>query len=124
MKAVLERLLLLLVIDVSEFEYTYDTGKYRNRTYRIGVRADPTLNNVESFAVVLFYEQADGKRIEIAKIDNTEHEEGVIHFDRYYRAEGAERKDFDIDIESVFEAEDRLEDDWLRYARLYEENHG
>lgn len=114
----------VLVVDVSEFEYTYDTGKYRNRRYQIGVRADPTLNNVESFAVVLFYERADGERVEVAKIDDAEHEEGEIHFDRYYRAEGAERKDFEINVESVFEAEDRLEDRWLRYARLYEENHG
>lgn len=106
------------------FDYIYDAGVYRNRTYQIGVRADPTLNNVESFAVVLFYEQADGKRIEIAKIDNAEHEEGTIHFDRYYREEGAPRKDFDMDIESVFGAEDYLGDNWQRYARLYEENHG
>lgn len=106
------------------FEYTYDTGEYRNRTYQIGVRADPTLNEVESFAVVLFYERSDGERVEIAKIDNAEHEGGTIHFDRYYRAEGAKRKDFSIDIESVFEAEDRLGDNWLRYARLYQENHG
>lgn len=109
--------------NVARFDYTYDTGRYRHRTYQIGVRADPTLNNVESFAAVLFYEQADGKRIEIAKIDNAEHDEGKIHFDRYYREDGAGQKDFDIDIESVFEADDRLEDNWLRYARLYEENH-
>jgi len=106
------------------FTYLSDRGKYRNRTYQIGVRADPTLNNVKSFAVVLFYERGDGERIEIAKIDNAEHEEGEIHFDRYYREGGATRKDFDIDVESVFEAEDRLEGNWRRYARLHEENHG
>lgn len=106
------------------FTYLSDTGKYRNRTYQIGVRADPTLNNVQSFAAVLFYERTDGERIEVAKIDNAEHEEGTIHFDRYYREEGATPKDFDTDIESVYEAEDLLEDNWRRYARLYEENHG
>ena len=109
---------------MTRFSYTYDTGKYRNRTYQIGVRAEPTLNDVASFAVVLFYEQADSTRVEIAKIDNAEHDEGTIHFDRYYRSEGAERKDFDIGIKSVFEADDYLEENWRRYARLYEENHG
>jgi len=88
------------------------------------VRADLTLNNVESFAVVLFYERGNGERIEVAKIDNAEHEEGKIHFDRYYREEGTTRKDFDINVETVFEAEDHLGDNWRRYARLYEENHG
>lgn len=90
---------------------------------QIGVRADPTLNDVKSFAAVLFYEQVDGERVEIAKIDNAEHDEGTIHFDRYYRAEGAKRKDFDVDVDSVFEAEDHLEENWQRYARLYYENH-
>lgn len=52
------------------------------------------------------------------------HDERTVHFGRYYRAEGAEKKDFGVDIDSVFEADDRLEDNWRRYARLYEENHG
>lgn len=92
--------------------------------YRIGVRAHPNLDAVESFAAVLYYEKADGERIEIAKIDDSEHDAGAIHFDRYYRAEGAERKDFDVDVSSVFEAEKLLAENWRRYARLYERNHG
>lgn len=78
----------------------------------------------ESFATVLYFEKNDEERVEVAKIDDSEHEAGAIHFDRYYRAEGATRKDFEVDISSVFEAEKLLAKNWRRYARLYEENHG
>ncbi|WP_227380949.1 DUF7718 family protein [Haladaptatus halobius] len=107
----------------SEFVYSYEVGQYHTRVYQIGVRADPNLNTVESFAAVLFYERANGERIEIAKIDNSEHDKGSIHIDRYYREEGAERKDFDIGISTVYEADDHLADNWRRYVRLYLENH-
>ena len=104
------------------FDYVYEIGSWRGRSYRIGVRADPTLDDVQSFAVVLFFERADGSRVEVAKIDDVEHDEGAVHFDRYYRAEGAERKDFDVDVASVFEAESLLAGNWRRYARIYEQN--
>jgi hypothetical protein len=107
----------------SEFAYSYEVGQYRTRVFQIGVRADPNLNTVESFAAVLFYERANGERIEIAKIDDSEHDEGSIHIDQYYREEGAERKDFDIDVSTVYEADDHLADNWRRYVRLYLENH-
>ncbi len=109
---------------MSEFDYVYDLEKYRDRTYQIGVRVDPDLDTVVSFAAILFFERDDGERIEVAKIDDAEHDEGRVHFDRYYRAEGANAKDFDIDVESVWEAEDLLEANWLHYARTYENNHG
>ena len=109
---------------MSTFTYYYYVGTYRSREFQIGVRAGPSLNVVESFAVVLFYERPTGEHVEIAKIDNSEHEEGTVHFDRYYRVEEAERKDFGIEIGSIFEAENLLEENWRRYARLYERNHG
>lgn len=107
----------------SEFAYSYEIGQYRTRVFQIGVRADPSLNTVESFASVLFYERANGERIEIAKIDNSEHNHGSIHIDRYYREPDAQRKDFDIDVSTVYEADDHLAANWRRYARLYLENH-
>jgi hypothetical protein len=109
---------------VSTFTYYHNVGTYRGQEFHIGVRAEPNLNSVKSFAVVLFYESSKGEHVEIAKIDNSEHEEGMIHFDRYYRVESAETKDFGIEVDSVFEAEDLLEENWRRYAKLYEENHG
>lgn len=109
---------------MSTFTYYYHVGTYRGREFQIGVRAEPNLNVVESFAVVLFYERSEGEHVEVAKIDDNEHEEGTVHFDRYYRVDDAEIKDFDIEVDSVFEAEDLLEENWRRYARLYEKNHG
>lgn len=109
---------------MAEFTYVYDVGECYGRTYQIGVRAEPNLSNVDSFAVLLFFERDDGSRIEVAKIDNSEHEEGKIHLDRYYRREGADRKDFEIDVDSVFEAEDHFDENWRHYARTYQGNHG
>lgn len=109
---------------MSTFTYRHNVGTYRGQEFQIGVRVEPNLNIVESFAVVLFYELSEAEHIEIAKIDDSEHEEGTVHFDRYYRAKSAERKDFSVGVDSVFEAEDRLEENWRRYVRLYEQNHG
>lgn len=109
---------------MSGFNYHYEAGTYRSRVYRIGIRVFPNLNVVESFAAVLYYEKNDEERVEVAKIDDSKHDAGAIHFDRYYRAEGAEQKDFDVDVSSVFEAEKLLAENWQRYARLYERNHG
>lgn len=109
---------------MSTFTYYHNVGTYRGREFQVGVRVQPNLDVVESFAVVLFYERSKGEYVEVAKIDNSEADEGTVHFDRYYRTEDAERKDFDIEMNSVFEAEDLLEENWRRYARLYRENHG
>ncbi|USZ66811.1 hypothetical protein NGM10_08705 [Halorussus salilacus] len=109
---------------MSDFTYIYDIGTYHGRTYYLGVRATPNLDVVRSFAVVLFYEKSNGESVEVAKIDDSEHESGSVHFDRYYRSAGANQKDFDVDVSSVFEAEERLAENWRRYARLHEENHG
>jgi len=106
------------------FTYSYEIAEYRHRNYQIGVRADPSLQDTESFAVVLFYRREDGEVVEIAKIDNVEHRDGTIHIDRHYREAGAKKKDFDIDVSSWDEAEDYLTDHWKQFADRYEENHG
>jgi hypothetical protein len=109
---------------MTEFDYTYEIQEYRQRTYQIGVRVDPSFNTVESFAVVLFFRRADGERVTVAKVDNAEHDEGRIHIDRHYREQSAETKDFDIDVTSWEEAEEYLLERWRRYADRYEETHG
>jgi len=46
------------------------------------------LNQVEDFAVLIFWVKSDGKLVEIARIDNTEHpddEEDGAHIHRWYR---------------------------------------
>lgn len=80
------------------FTYWHELGRYRERTYYLGIRADPSLNDVQSFAVVLYYERPEGGSVEVAKIDNSSHDEGDIHVDRYYRELSAPRKDFDADF--------------------------
>lgn len=112
------------------FDYSYEVGRYRGRPYQIGVRVDPSFDDVHSFAVVLFFRRRDAVRIEIAKVDDTEHvrdtEPGgdAVHVDRYYRADGADAKDFSVQVASWHDAEAYLADNWRRFAARYEENHG
>ncbi|WP_157969622.1 DUF7718 family protein [Haloplanus rubicundus] len=108
----------------SDFSYGYEVTTFRGRKYSIGARLDPSINNVESFAILLYFQLADGTRVEVAKVDDSPHEEGDIHVDRYYREVGAEVKDFDTDIEDWTDAEDYLKENGQRFARLYHENHG
>lgn len=108
----------------SEFAYIYEIGRLRGTVFQIGARHTPSSTNVESFAVVLFFDLSDGTRVEVAKIDDSEHEEGQIHIDRYYREVGADDKDFDVDVEDCWEAEDMLKENWGHYAQTYLQNHG
>ncbi|MHC3439572.1 DUF7718 family protein [Natrialbaceae archaeon A-gly3] len=108
----------------SEFTYVYDQGRIGDTVFHIGARHTPSTTNVESFAVILFFELADGTRVEVAKIDDAEHEEGDIHIDRYYREVGTDDKDFDIDVNDCWEAEDLLKENWNHFAQTYLRNHG
>jgi len=109
----------------SGFVYQYElTPKIRDTAHSIGVRTDPSINNVESFAVVLFFQQRDGTRVEVAKIDDSTHDEGDIHIDQYYRECGAEVKEFDTSIGDYIEAEAYMKENWQRFARRYNTNHG
>lgn len=105
--------------DAGGFTYRYTHGEFRGRAYYVGVRADPGVYRPASFAVVLFYEDDDGEAVEVAKVDNTEHREGDIHVDRFYRAAGAPRKDFDVNISSLPEAEAFIRQHWRRFARIH-----
>ena len=106
------------------FTYWHELGRYRERTYYLGIRADPSLNDVQSFAVVLYYERPEGGSVEVAKIDNSSHDEGDIHVDRYYREPSAPRKDFAVDISTLPEAEEYLREHWRRFAVLHDRTHG
>lgn len=108
----------------SDFSHTYPVATFRETQYSIGTRADPSINNVESFAVILFFSLPDGARVEVAKVDDSPHEEGDVHVDRYYREVGAEVKHFDDDIDDWVDAEDHLTENAQRFARLYYQHHG
>ncbi|QLG50242.1 DUF7718 family protein [Natrinema halophilum] len=108
----------------SDFTYVYEVGRIRDVVFHIGARHTPSSTNVESFAVILFFELCDSTRVEVAKVDNSEHHEGDIHIDRYYRELGSDFKDFDIDIDDCWEAEEKLKQNWTHYAQTYLRNHG
>lgn len=108
----------------SEFTYIYEQGRLRGTVFQIGARLTPSANNIESFAVILFFELTDGTRVEVAKIDDSEHDDGDIHIDRYYREADADVKDFDVDVNDAWEAEDYLREHWKHFARTFLETHG
>lgn len=108
----------------SDFTYVYEIGRLRDTVFSIAARHTPSTNRVESFAVVLFFELAGGTRVEVAKVDDAEHEEGTIHVDRYYREPGADEKDFDTDIDGPWDAENYLKANWEHFARTYLRNYG
>jgi hypothetical protein len=98
-------------------DYEVQVGEFRGRTYFLLVSAEPSLNHVQSFAVVLYYDDAaTEERVQIARID-TSH--GYTHIDKLY-TERQESEPLDVD---VWEAHERLESNWLRYARLHRRNH-
>lgn len=104
------------------FTYHYEQGRIQNTVYHIGARLDPSVNNVQDFAIVLFFELPSGEVVRVAKVDNTAHGEGRVHVHRNYREEGRDVRDFDVDISDWIEAEDFLRQHADRVVRL--ENHG
>lgn len=94
------------------FDYQYEVDRIKSTVFHIGVAADPVLRNYDNFAVILYFQKDDGTVVEVAKVDDTEHDEGEIHVDRYYRERRAGDKDFDVDIENVYDAEEYLRDNW------------
>ncbi|GAB3691297.1 hypothetical protein GCM10028857_28500 [Salinarchaeum chitinilyticum] len=108
----------------AQFTYDYELGELRETVFRIGARHEPSTNDVKSFAVVCYFSLDDGTRVEVAKIDDTPHDDFDIHLDRYYRELGATVKHDDFDVENCWEAESYLREHWRRFARTYLENHG
>lgn len=101
------------------FTYSYEYGTVRETTFHIGVRLDPSINDVADFPAVLFFELPTGEVVHVAKIDNSDRHDGRAHIHRYYRTTGTNERDFEIDVESWEDAEELLTthaEDWvLRY---------
>lgn len=106
------------------FTYHYEQGCVRGTVYHIGARLDPSPNDVEDFAIVLFFELPSGEVVRVAKVDNAEHGEGRIHVHRNYREEGRDVRDFDVEISDWVEAEDYLRERAEHMVRTYISNHG
>ncbi|MDZ7700998.1 MAG: hypothetical protein U5J98_02405 [Halobacteriales archaeon] len=96
----------------------------RDTVYHLGARRDPSIHDVDNFAMVLFFERSSGEVVRVAKVDNTEHGEGRIHVHRNYREAGRDIRDFDVDITDWVEAEDYLREQAERMVRTYLDNHG
>ena len=110
----------------SELTYYYPVDTDAPVELQLGTRHDPSTNNVESFAAILFFALGDGTRVVVAKIDDSDHGEdgSSIHLDRYYREVGADIKDYDIDVDGWEDAEDHLKRYAQSYVTTYLQNHG
>lgn len=106
------------------FTYYYEQGRIRDIVYHIGVRLDPDVNDVQDFAIVLFFELPSGEVVRVAKVDNSEHGEGRVHVHRNYRERGVSVRDFDAGLSDWPEAEGYLQEHAERMVRTYIENHG
>lgn len=91
-----------------------ELGEYQGRLYHLHIRAVPSQNDPNEWAVVIWFEDPkSGDRMEIVKVD-TAHEETHIH--RNYRRDGMEEP---VDW-SFYEAMSELEQNWRSYAEQYE----
>ncbi len=97
--------------------YGYKLGTYAGQEYSLSVSGAPSINDVEEFAVTVHYYDTDANEtVEIARID-TAH--GVTHFDKLFRRDQP-KEILDVDY---LEAENRLRENWRRYARSYDHTH-
>lgn len=93
---------------------TLPLGDYSGRTYYTSIRATPSFNDPEEFAVTAHYRDRDtDDEIQIARID-TAH--GYTHFDRLFRRDQPKER---LDV-GVWEAAEIIEENWRTYARSYE----
>ena len=79
---------------------------------------EPEAEDPNEFAVVSYYRDSSERRnVEIIRID-TAH--GFTHIDRLYlENQGKEEVEW-----GLWEAVEDVTENWRRYARLYEDNHG
>lgn len=95
-------------------EITYDLGEYKQRIYFIHLRATPNFENVDDFAVIIFYKDANTEeQIQIARVDTTH---GYTHFDRLYKR--TQPKD-PVDW-SLWETVEKFNSKWRRWAEGHE----
>jgi hypothetical protein len=91
-------------------------GDYQGRRLFLKIRVSPTFNEIEDVGVGLYLDPRTDATIQIARID-TSH--GFVHFDRLYRRDQP-KEPIDVD---VWEAAERLEANWRRYARSHDRAH-
>ncbi|MFC4440469.1 MULTISPECIES: DUF7718 family protein [Natrialbaceae] len=63
-------------------EYEYKLGSFRGYEFSLRVSASPSLDDVDDFAVTVYYSLSTGESKVIARVDNAH---GFVHFDRLYR---------------------------------------
>ncbi|PSQ23654.1 hypothetical protein BRD04_02760 [Halobacteriales archaeon QS_9_67_17] len=89
-------------------------GEKFGRPYLLSVRARPSTNNPEEFAVTVHYNDSETESsIAVARIDMAH---GYTHFDKLYRRDEPKEP---VDL-SLWEAVERLESNWRTYAESYE----
>lgn len=99
-------------------EATWELGTYGERVYQLTIRVVPNYDVVEAFSVVVHYrDPRTDSGVQVARID-TSH--GYPHVDRLYRRDQP-KEPLDVD---VWEAAERLEANWRRYARQHDRVHG
>jgi len=81
------------------------------------------LRSIPTRSPSLFFEDDDGGAVKVFKVDNSEHRAGDVHVDRYYRESSAPRKDFDVDISTLSDAEAYVCANWRRFADRHDANH-
>ncbi|WP_435155566.1 DUF7718 family protein [Haladaptatus sp. DFWS20] len=97
-------------------EYTSLLGHYENRPYFLTVRVSPNFNHITDFAVTVHYNDSEiENEVQIARID-TAH--GFMHLDKFFRP-NEPKATFNG---TIWDAIDRLSDNWRRYAESYENN--
>lgn len=96
---------------------TRELGKYKDRLYHLGRRAEPTEQQPDDFAVLIYYrDPVREEREVIARVDNAH---GFTHFDRLYRRDQPkDRVDW-----TYWEAVEKFFKDWRTYARSYDQAH-
>lgn len=93
---------------------SYTLGEYGGRDYILALRADPGFNELEEFAVTVYFrDELSDANIQIARIDTAD---GFTHFDRLYRRD--EQKD-PVDL-GLWEAVEKLSENWRTYAQSFE----
>lgn len=93
--------------------YSYRLGEYQGDVYHLTVAGEPDINDVRDFSVSIHYfDKEREQEVQIARID-TRH--GDVHLDKLYRED--KPRQFLPDIEQYWEAEEKLRENWRRYAK-------
>lgn len=99
-------------------EETIDLGRFKGEHYHLLYRGDPNICSPDDFAVVVYYvDGITGDHVEIVRIDNSD---GFTHMDCLHRRDHQKRE---VSL-SMWEAVEKLLDEWRMYADGYRNAHG